>query len=88
MFKRAKYYVQVILINISALAIILCTNLSVLKMLLIYYHKIFLPLFVGLATIIILGDQGASGVVGIAPSSNHILIGEPSGKYNGTAFIR
>uniref|UniRef100_A0A8C8RXK2 Adhesion G-protein coupled receptor V1 n=1 Tax=Pelusios castaneus TaxID=367368 RepID=A0A8C8RXK2_9SAUR len=41
----------------------------------------------GLATIIILGDQGASGVVGIAPSSNHILIGEPSGKYNGTAFI-
>uniref|UniRef100_K7FWY2 Adhesion G protein-coupled receptor V1 n=1 Tax=Pelodiscus sinensis TaxID=13735 RepID=K7FWY2_PELSI len=41
----------------------------------------------GQATIVILGDQGASGVVGIAPSSNHILIGEPSGKYNGTAFI-
>ncbi|XP_074850311.1 adhesion G-protein coupled receptor V1 [Carettochelys insculpta] len=40
-----------------------------------------------LATIIILGDQGASGVIGIAPSFSHILIGEPSGKYNGTAFI-
>ncbi|KAJ6669788.1 hypothetical protein lerEdw1_000337 [Lerista edwardsae] len=41
----------------------------------------------GIATITILGDQGASGVVGIASSSTHILVGEPIGKYNGTAFI-
>ncbi|XP_019373727.1 PREDICTED: G-protein coupled receptor 98 [Gavialis gangeticus] len=41
----------------------------------------------GLATIIILGDQGASGVVGISPSSKHIFIGEPSRNYSGTAFI-
>ncbi|NWV26847.1 GPR98 protein, partial [Origma solitaria] len=41
----------------------------------------------GVATIIIVGDKGASGVVGIAPSSKHVLIGEPSGSYNGTAFI-
>ncbi|XP_069736689.1 adhesion G-protein coupled receptor V1, partial [Phaenicophaeus curvirostris] len=41
----------------------------------------------GVATIIILGDEGASGVVGIADSSKHVLIGEPSGNYNGTALI-
>ncbi|XP_060617754.2 adhesion G-protein coupled receptor V1 isoform X2 [Anolis sagrei] len=41
----------------------------------------------GIATITILGDRGASGIVGIAPSSTHVLIGEPVGKYNGTAFI-
>ncbi|XP_054253432.1 adhesion G-protein coupled receptor V1 [Indicator indicator] len=41
----------------------------------------------GVATIIIVGDEGASGVVGIAPSSRHVLIGEPSGNYNGTALI-
>ncbi|NXE93985.1 GPR98 protein, partial [Menura novaehollandiae] len=41
----------------------------------------------GVATIIILGDEGASGVVGIAHSSKHVLIGEPSGNYNGTALI-
>ncbi|NXB81784.1 GPR98 protein, partial [Donacobius atricapilla] len=41
----------------------------------------------GVATIIIMGDEGASGVVGIAHSSKHILIGEPSGNYNGTALI-
>ncbi|XP_068782490.1 adhesion G-protein coupled receptor V1 [Struthio camelus] len=41
----------------------------------------------GLATIIIVGDQGASGVVGIAHSSTYVLIGEPSGNYNGTALI-
>ncbi|KAJ7335780.1 hypothetical protein JRQ81_013721, partial [Phrynocephalus forsythii] len=41
----------------------------------------------GMATIMILGDQGASGIVGIAPSSTYVLIGEPIGKYNGTAFI-
>ncbi|XP_077792347.1 adhesion G-protein coupled receptor V1 isoform X2 [Podarcis muralis] len=41
----------------------------------------------GVATITVLGDLGASGIVGIASSSTHILIGEPIGKYNGTAFI-
>ncbi|OXB60111.1 hypothetical protein ASZ78_001978 [Callipepla squamata] len=41
----------------------------------------------GLATITILGDEGASGVVGIAHSFKHVLIGEPSGNYNGTALI-
>ncbi|XP_077203699.1 adhesion G-protein coupled receptor V1 isoform X3 [Paroedura picta] len=41
----------------------------------------------GIATITVLGDQGASGVVGVASSSAHILIGEPIGRYNGTAFI-
>ncbi|OXB72852.1 UNVERIFIED_CONTAM: hypothetical protein H355_000852 [Colinus virginianus] len=41
----------------------------------------------GLATITILGDEGASGVVGIAHSFKHVLIGEPSGSYNGTALI-
>ncbi|KAJ7406541.1 G-protein coupled receptor 98 isoform X1 [Willisornis vidua] len=41
----------------------------------------------GIATIIIVGDEGASGMVGIAHSSKDILIGEPSGNYNGTALI-
>nr|XP_033775700.1 adhesion G-protein coupled receptor V1 [Geotrypetes seraphini] len=41
----------------------------------------------GGATIIVLGDEGASGVVGIASSSRDILIGEPLGKYNGTALV-
>ncbi|NXK95299.1 GPR98 protein, partial [Formicarius rufipectus] len=41
----------------------------------------------GIATIIIVGDEGASGVIGIAHSSKDILIGEPSGDYNGTALI-
>ncbi|NXU35332.1 GPR98 protein, partial [Drymodes brunneopygia] len=41
----------------------------------------------GVATIIIMGDEGAFGVVGIAHSSKHVLIGEPSGNYNGTALI-
>ncbi|KAG8524634.1 Adhesion G-protein coupled receptor V1 [Galemys pyrenaicus] len=41
----------------------------------------------GSASIIIRGDKGALGEVGIAPSSRHILIGEPSAKYNGTAII-
>uniref|UniRef100_A0A8C7EBG5 Adhesion G-protein coupled receptor V1 n=1 Tax=Nothoprocta perdicaria TaxID=30464 RepID=A0A8C7EBG5_NOTPE len=41
----------------------------------------------GLATIVIVGDEGASGIVGIAPSSTHVLIGEPSGNYDGTALI-
>nr|XP_001918372.2 G-protein coupled receptor 98 [Equus caballus] len=41
----------------------------------------------GSASIIIRGDKGASEEVGIAPSSRHVLIGEPSAKYNGTAII-
>ncbi|XP_053330924.1 adhesion G-protein coupled receptor V1 [Spea bombifrons] len=41
----------------------------------------------GTATVIISGDAGASGTVGIATSSQHILIGEPFGNYNGTAHI-
>ncbi|XP_069483725.1 adhesion G-protein coupled receptor V1 isoform X2 [Ambystoma mexicanum] len=43
--------------------------------------------FDGTATIIILGDEGASGMVGIASTSSHVLIGEPSGSYNGTTLI-
>ncbi|KAM9330953.1 adhesion G-protein coupled receptor V1 [Gastrophryne carolinensis] len=39
------------------------------------------------ATISISRDVGAAGVVGIAPSSLNVLIGEPLGNYNGTAFI-
>ncbi|XP_036081242.1 adhesion G-protein coupled receptor V1 isoform X3 [Rousettus aegyptiacus] len=41
----------------------------------------------GSASIIIRGGKGASQEVGIAPSSRHVLIGEPSAKYNGTAVI-
>ncbi|OCU02316.1 adhesion G-protein coupled receptor V1 [Xenopus laevis] len=41
----------------------------------------------GTAIVIITGDTGASGVVGIAPSSRNIIIGEPFGNYNGTAYI-
>ncbi|XP_048187347.1 adhesion G-protein coupled receptor V1 [Perognathus longimembris pacificus] len=41
----------------------------------------------GSATIIIRSVKGASGEVGIAPSSRHVLIGEPLAKYNGTAYI-
>ncbi|KAM4808264.1 adhesion G-protein coupled receptor V1 [Rhinophrynus dorsalis] len=41
----------------------------------------------GTATVIISGDTGSSGVVGIAASSHHILIGEPFGNYNGTAHV-
>ncbi|XP_056394317.1 adhesion G-protein coupled receptor V1 isoform X2 [Hyla sarda] len=41
----------------------------------------------GAATVIILGDVGASGIVGIAPTSFHVLIGEPSANYNGTAHV-
>lgn len=44
-------------------------------------------MFTGIATITILADQGAPGVVGLASQSTHVLIGEPVGKYNGTAFI-
>ncbi|XP_076995276.1 adhesion G-protein coupled receptor V1 [Tamandua tetradactyla] len=40
----------------------------------------------GSASIIIRGHKGASEV-GIAPSSQHVLIGEPSTEYNGTAII-
>ncbi|XP_069912554.1 adhesion G-protein coupled receptor V1 [Oryctolagus cuniculus] len=41
----------------------------------------------GSASIIIRGDKGAPGEVGIAASSRHVLIGEPSARYNGTAII-
>ncbi|KAE8635798.1 hypothetical protein XENTR_v10002742 [Xenopus tropicalis] len=41
----------------------------------------------GTAFVVITGDTGASGVVGIAPSSRNIIIGEPLGNYNGTAYI-
>ncbi|MBN3308256.1 GPR98 protein, partial [Amia calva] len=40
-----------------------------------------------MATIIIQGDQGAFGTVGIAATSQNILIGEPKGGYNGTALV-
>ncbi|KAK1176563.1 adhesion G-protein coupled receptor V1-like [Acipenser oxyrinchus oxyrinchus] len=41
----------------------------------------------GTATVVILGDQGALGRVGIATLSQNVLIGEPMGNYNGTALI-
>ncbi|XP_054434571.1 adhesion G-protein coupled receptor V1 [Pteronotus mesoamericanus] len=41
----------------------------------------------GSASIIFRGEKGALGEVGIAQSSRHVLIGEPSAKYNGTAII-
>ncbi|XP_038661208.1 adhesion G-protein coupled receptor V1 isoform X3 [Scyliorhinus canicula] len=44
------------------------------------------PLY-GSATIIILGDRAASGMIAIAESTKHILIGEPVNNYNGTALI-
>ncbi|KAL6087981.1 hypothetical protein STEG23_022841, partial [Scotinomys teguina] len=40
----------------------------------------------GSASIIIRGDKGASEV-GIASSSRHIIVGEPSATYNGTGII-
>nr|XP_029492889.1 adhesion G-protein coupled receptor V1-like [Oncorhynchus nerka] len=41
----------------------------------------------GSATITILGDRAALGIVGIAEASRSILIGEPQGDYNGTALV-
>ncbi|KAG8456387.1 hypothetical protein GDO86_002244 [Hymenochirus boettgeri] len=41
----------------------------------------------GTAIVIISGDAGSSGVVGIASSSRNVLIGEPFENYNGTAYI-
>ncbi|XP_019908355.3 adhesion G-protein coupled receptor V1 isoform X2 [Esox lucius] len=41
----------------------------------------------GVATITILGDSAALGVVGIAEASRNILVGEPQGDYNGTALV-
>uniref|UniRef100_A0A4W3JB69 Adhesion G-protein coupled receptor V1 n=1 Tax=Callorhinchus milii TaxID=7868 RepID=A0A4W3JB69_CALMI len=41
----------------------------------------------GIATIIILGDNAASGMISIATSAQHVLIGEPVGSYNGSATI-
>jgi G-protein coupled receptor 98 len=40
----------------------------------------------GSASVIIRGDKSISEV-GIASSSRHIIIGEPSATYNGTAII-
>lgn len=42
----------------------------------------------GVASVIIQGDLGALGIVGISESSKNVLIGEPKGTYNGTAVIR
>ncbi|XP_062371958.1 adhesion G-protein coupled receptor V1 [Sardina pilchardus] len=41
----------------------------------------------GVATVVIQADLGALGIVGISESSKNVLIGEPKGKYNGTAVI-
>ncbi|XP_032873159.1 adhesion G-protein coupled receptor V1 [Amblyraja radiata] len=41
----------------------------------------------GVATVIILGDSASSGTIAIAASTRHILIGEPSSDYNGTAQV-
>lgn len=43
---------------------------------------------VGSATVTILGDRAAMGIVGIAEASRNVLIGEPQGDYNGTALVR
>ncbi|XP_061116243.1 adhesion G-protein coupled receptor V1 [Conger conger] len=39
------------------------------------------------ASVVILGDRGAMGMVAIAESSRSVLIGEPQAGYNGTALI-
>ncbi|XP_071260291.1 adhesion G-protein coupled receptor V1-like isoform X2 [Salvelinus alpinus] len=41
----------------------------------------------GSATVTILGDRAALGIVGIAEASRNVLIGEPQGDYNGTALV-
>ncbi|XP_031794624.1 adhesion G-protein coupled receptor V1 [Sarcophilus harrisii] len=41
----------------------------------------------GRAAIVIQGEKGTPGEVGIAPSSRNVFIGEPSAKHNGTALI-
>ncbi|XP_048383057.2 adhesion G-protein coupled receptor V1 isoform X4 [Stegostoma tigrinum] len=41
----------------------------------------------GSATVIVLGDSASSGMIGIAESTKQVLIGEPVGGYNGTAFV-
>ncbi|XP_030633613.1 adhesion G-protein coupled receptor V1 [Chanos chanos] len=40
------------------------------------------------ATIVIEANRGALGTVGVADSSQSVLIGEPQGTYNGTAVVR
>lgn len=42
---------------------------------------------IGVATVIILGDGASSGTIAIDASNRHILIGEPSSDYNGTAQV-
>ncbi|XP_077457045.1 adhesion G-protein coupled receptor V1 [Stigmatopora argus] len=41
----------------------------------------------GLATITIMADKAALGIIGLAESSRNIFIGEPEGFYNGTAVV-
>ncbi|MED6250420.1 Adhesion G-protein coupled receptor V1 [Ataeniobius toweri] len=41
----------------------------------------------GAVTVIIRADKAALGIIGIAESSQNIIIGEPQGDYNGTAMV-
>ncbi|XP_057687080.1 adhesion G-protein coupled receptor V1 isoform X4 [Corythoichthys intestinalis] len=41
----------------------------------------------GLATITIMADKAALGIIGLAESSRNIFIGEPEGFYNGSAVV-
>ncbi|MEQ2283323.1 hypothetical protein AMECASPLE_010101, partial [Ameca splendens] len=41
----------------------------------------------GVVTVIIRADKAALGIIGIAESSQNIIIGEPQGDYNGTAMV-
>ncbi|XP_051923302.1 adhesion G-protein coupled receptor V1 [Hippocampus zosterae] len=43
--------------------------------------------FSGLATVTIVADEAALGIVGLAESSKRIFIGEPDGFYNGSAVV-
>ncbi|KAM9822621.1 adhesion G-protein coupled receptor V1 isoform 2-T2 [Syngnathus typhle] len=43
--------------------------------------------FNGLATVTIVADKAALGIVGLAESSKNIFIGEPEGFYNGSAVV-
>ncbi|MEQ2176232.1 hypothetical protein GOODEAATRI_025891, partial [Goodea atripinnis] len=42
----------------------------------------------GVVTVIIRADKAALGIIGIAESSQNIIIGEPQGDYNGTAMVK
>uniref|UniRef100_A0A3B5LER5 Adhesion G-protein coupled receptor V1 n=1 Tax=Xiphophorus couchianus TaxID=32473 RepID=A0A3B5LER5_9TELE len=41
----------------------------------------------GVVTVTITADKAALGIIGIAESSRNVIIGEPHGKYNGTAVV-